>query len=125
VVVLFLSCLVAALLSTCTFCLFFGFVIGFWGCARNTYLTTWGAMTLQGPHQVAKKSTTITPDSLRAASKSALLHSREDIMLVFCAARTRTGSQGSACGRATSWTYEVRLWTPVDMLEEYWRVWNV
>jgi hypothetical protein len=42
-------------------------------------------MTLQGPHQVAKKSTIITPDSLRAASKSALLHSREDETLVFCA----------------------------------------
>ena len=27
--------------------------------------------------------------------------------------------------RATGLTYEVRLWTPVDMLEEYWRDWVV
>jgi hypothetical protein len=34
-------------------------------------------------------------------------------------------SQGSAWVRATGLTYEVRLWTPVDMLEEYWREWGV
>jgi hypothetical protein len=27
--------------------------------------------------------------------------------------------------RATRLTYEVRLWTPEDMLEEYWREWAV
>jgi hypothetical protein len=27
--------------------------------------------------------------------------------------------------RATGSTYEVRLWTPEDMLEEYWREWAV
>jgi hypothetical protein len=40
---------------------------------RETYLTTWGAMTLQGPHQVAKASRTTTLLSLRAASNSTLL----------------------------------------------------
>ena len=34
-------------------------------------------------------------------------------------------SHGSAWVRATGLTYEVRLWTPVDMLEEYWRDWIV
>lgn len=37
----------------------------------DTYLTTCGAMTLQGPHQVAKKSTTATPSSHMAESHSA------------------------------------------------------
>lgn len=101
--VLFMFVCSDCLLFACAasaFLLFFGFVIGFWGCARNTHLTTWGAMTLQGPHQVAKKSTTITPDSLRAASKSALLHGRKDNMLVFCAVLTdrmcRKGALGCA-----------------------------
>lgn len=38
----------------------------------KTYLTTCGAMTLHGPHQVAKQSRTMRPFSPRAESKSAL-----------------------------------------------------
>jgi len=40
---------------------------------NGTYLTTWGAITLQGPHQVAKQSRT-TMSFLRASVKAALLH---------------------------------------------------
>lgn len=36
----------------------------------KTYLTTCGAMTLQGPHHVAKQSRTISPDPVMASSKS-------------------------------------------------------
>lgn len=92
-----------------------------------TYLTTCGAMTLQGPHQVAKKSTTIRPFSPRAESKSALLFGRARrqpfvIRLVECAfssggrrARARRAvEQGRRRG-----THEVRLWTPwLDMVAE-------
>jgi hypothetical protein len=40
----------------------------------NTYLTTWGAMTLQGPHQVAKQSRTMSESlTFSASSKAALL----------------------------------------------------
>ena len=43
----------------------------------TTHLTTWGAITLQGPHQVAKQSRTIRPEPLcRASSKAALLECR-------------------------------------------------
>lgn len=37
------------------------------------YLTTCGAMTLHGPHQVAKQSMTTSLSSFTALSKSALL----------------------------------------------------
>lgn len=40
---------------------------------RMTYLTTWGAMTLQGPHQVAKQSRTIRLDLSPSASSKAVL----------------------------------------------------
>jgi len=41
---------------------------------RETYFTTSGAMTLQGPHQVAKQSRTMREFlSARALSKSDLL----------------------------------------------------
>lgn len=40
----------------------------------GTHLTTWGAMALQGPHHVAKQSSTIKlPCSPLAASNSALV----------------------------------------------------
>lgn len=39
----------------------------------RAYATTLGAMTLQGPHQVAKQSRTRVPFSERAESQSALL----------------------------------------------------
>ena len=46
-------------------------IFGFWG---NTHFTTWGAMTLHGPHQVAKQSRTMRLSfSPSAVSKSALL----------------------------------------------------
>lgn len=38
-----------------------------------THLTTWGAMTLQGPHQVAKQSRTIRLDLSASASSNAAL----------------------------------------------------
>lgn len=43
------------------------------GKGEETYLTTCGAMTLHGPHQVAKQSRTTT-SCLRASVKAALLH---------------------------------------------------
>jgi hypothetical protein len=43
------------------------------GKGKRTYLTTWGAMTLQGPHQVAKQSRTTILLSLMAVWKSGLL----------------------------------------------------
>lgn len=46
---------------------------------QDTHSTTLGAMTLHGPHHVAKKSTTITPSSLRAASNEALLYSSNQL----------------------------------------------
>ena len=41
---------------------------------RESYFTTWGAMTLQGPHHVAKQSSTSSVSLLSSAcSQSALL----------------------------------------------------
>jgi hypothetical protein len=42
----------------------------------RTYSTTLGAMTLQGPHHVAKQSTIMTPFSERAFLKSDALFGR-------------------------------------------------
>jgi len=41
---------------------------------EETHSTTFGAMTLHGPHQVAKQSMTITPGSLSAFWYSAMLY---------------------------------------------------
>lgn len=40
---------------------------------KETYLTTCGAITLHGPHQVAKKSTTMSWSSFIASSKAFFL----------------------------------------------------
>lgn len=40
----------------------------------DTNSTTFGAMTLHGPHQTAKQSTTITPGSARAFLYSSMLY---------------------------------------------------
>lgn len=40
-------------------------------CEHVTYLTTWGAITLQGPHHVAKQSSTMRVSLLFSASSNA------------------------------------------------------
>lgn len=66
----------------------------------EAYLTTWGAITLQGPHQVAKQSRTRVPFSPRADSQSALLLRCVSI----CSLCARIEGRGE--------TYEAKLWTP-------------
>lgn len=73
----------------------------------EAYLTTWGAITLQGPHHVAKQSRTMRVSlSFKAASKSVLLQ--------FASRQLRPPSMTSRTSRERrqAETYVVRLWTP-------------
>ncbi len=83
----------------------------------ETYFTTCGAMTLQGPHQVAKASRTTILLSLRADWNSALLHGKHVSNNPASTRTTTSASRGKRAGsrseRERTHTYLDRLWTPI------------
>lgn len=61
---------------------------------KGAYETTLGAMTLQGPHQVAKQSMTIRPGVATASLKSLMLW--EEVVVSFCDEGLEGGLRGKA-----------------------------
>lgn len=74
--------------------------------ASEAYLTTWGAMTLQGPHQVAKQSRTMSVSLIAIASlKSSILKARLVSIPSYDTGRRNLEIAGES-------THFKRLWTP-------------